>query len=105
MFHFLWHRISITLSGRFKGHLVGQVGGVITVTLPSIGQLARGLIDGQQRSRVASTSQIDEWFIFPQGHTQDGFVYKMCRAVSVLDSCKMEHMHICVCEVCLLMEE
>lgn len=64
MFHFLWHRISITLSRSFKGHLDGQVGGVITVTLPSIGQLASGLIDGQQWPRVASTSQIDEWFIF-----------------------------------------
>lgn len=94
MFHFLRHRISITLSRWCKGHLVDQVGGVTTVTLPSTGQLASGLIDGQQWPRVASASQIDEWFIFSQGHAQDGFLCKMGRALSL---CVRVYLCLCVC--------
>lgn len=67
MFRFLWHRVSITLSQRFKGHLVDQVGGVIAVTLPPIGQLASGLIDGQSCFYLA-----DWWMVyfFARTHTR-----------------------------------
>lgn len=67
------------------------------VTLPSRGQLDSGLIDGQQWPRDSSTTwQFDEWFIFSQGQTQDKFVCKMGRVVSLLDSSEMGTVHICV---------
>lgn len=44
--------ISITLSCQVEGRLVNQVGGIITVTLVSIGQPDSDLIDGHQWSKL-----------------------------------------------------
>lgn len=73
------------------------MGGVITVILLSIGQLASGMIDGQQLPGVASRSRANMWCIFSQGHTQDRLVFEVNRVVPLLDSCTIQGVCVCVC--------
>lgn len=75
------------------------MGGVITVSLRSIGQPDSGLSDGQQRPELILPSRLINDLFPPQRHTQDRFVYKMGRAVSSLEEFQMEDVHfVCVCE-------